>query len=102
MVHEANKKSKKKTKNADDKKKERMHHRVQLFKKHQFEHMVERLSTSEAFFMVFVRHPFLHSPDRMLIILDALSKVQAPMYLNPAGLSIDEKDEVKRSELKSP
>ena len=101
MVREANKTSKKK-KNADDNKKERMHHQVQLFKKHEFEHTFERLSTSEAFFMVFVRHPFLHSPDRMLIILDALSKVQAPMYLNPAGLSIDEKDEVKRSELKSP
>ena len=84
MVHEANKKNKKKKKNADGKQ-ERMHHRVRLFTKHLFEQMFERLSTSEAFFMVFVRHPFPHSPDRMLIILDALSKVQAPMYLNPAG-----------------
>ena len=100
MVREANKKSKK-NKNADENKK-RMHHQVRYSKKHQFEHIIERLPTSEAFFMVFVRHPFLHSPDRMLIILDALSKVQAPMYLNPAGLSIDEEDKVKRSELKSP
>ena len=97
MVRETNKKSKQK-KNADEKQ-ERMHHQVRLFKKHQFEHMIERLSTSEAFFMVFVRHPFLHSPDRMLIIL---SNVQATMYLNPAGLSVDEEDKVKRSELKSP
>ena len=101
MVREANKTSKKK-KNADHNKKERMHHQVQLFKKHEFEHTFERLSTSEAFFMVFVRHPLLPCPDRMLIILDALSKVHAPMYLNPAGLCIDDKDKVKRSELKSP
>ena len=101
MVREANKTSKKK-KNADHNKKERMHHQVQLFKKHEFEHTFERLSTSEAFFMVFVRHPLLPCPDRMLIILDALSKVHTPMYLNPAGLCIDDKDKVKRSELKSP
>ena len=101
MVREANKTSKKK-KNADDNKKERMHHQVQLFKKHEFEHTFERLSTSEAFFMVFVRHPLLPCPDRMLIILDALSKVHAPMYLNSAGYSIDSNDQIKRSELKSP
>ena len=101
MVHEANKKNKKNKKNADEEK-ERMHHRVRLFKKHLFEQMFERLSTSEAFFMVFVRHPFPHGPDRMLIILDALSKVQAPMYVNTAGLSIEEQDKVKRSELNSP
>ena len=88
MVREADKTSKKK-KNADDNKKERMHRQVQLFKKHKFEHVFARLSTSEAFVMVFVRHPFLPSPDRMLIILDALSKVHEPMYLNPAVCSID-------------
>ena len=99
MLREANKTSKKK-KNADHNKKERMHHQVQLFKKHEFEHTFERLSTSEAFFMVFVRHPLLPCPDRMLIILHDLSKVQAPMYLKPAALSVDEKDKVKRSELK--
>ena len=101
MVRETNKTSKK-MKNADHNKKERMHHQVQLFKKHEFEHTFERLSTSEAFFIVFVRHPLLPCHDRMLIILDALSKVHAPMYLSPAGLAIDEKDKVKRSELKSP
>ena len=59
--------------------------RVRAFNKRSFEQMFKSLSTSEALFMVFVRHPLLHTLDRMLIILHALSEVQAPMYVNSMG-----------------
>ena len=59
--------------------------RVRAFTKHSFEHMLKSLSTSEAFFMVSVRPPLLHTLDRVLMIIHALSEVQAPMYVNSMG-----------------
>ena len=56
-------------------------HTSQAFKEHSFNDMLRRDCTSETFFMVFVRHPFLHCVDRMLTILRALSEMHEPMQI---------------------
>ena len=56
-------------------------HTSQAFKEHSFNDMLRRDCTSETFFMVFVRHPFLHCVDRMLTILRALTEMHEPMQI---------------------
>ena len=59
---------------------------AERFKELEFKEIFKSLSTSEDFFMVFIRHPFLHDQDRVSTILNALLELLEPAYVRLAEI----------------